>query len=733
MSDSAYAVAIQPDGKIVAAGPASSATTGMDFALVRYNVDGSLDDGGPNDTTPGDSFGNQGIVTTDLTGGDDNVLAVRIQSDGKIVVAGFANYGIFQGDFGVARYNADGTLDDGGPNDSTPGDSFGDQGIKIIDFDGGPDLAFDIALQGDGYLVAGYSWSGTDFDVALTRLLANGQVDTTFGDVGDQGKVTTDFGSSHDIGLDMAIAADGKIVVGGHTTLPGTFDFALVRYLSDGKRDSSFGNDGKVAGPDFAGASDYGYGVAIQPEDQKILLAGSADMGTETDFGLARYLASGQLDPAFDGDGDSDGKITTDFLGGDDMAGGLAVSPDGKIVAAGVAHNGTNYDFALARYLPDGERDSGFGSDGKVMTPIPGTDADNRGRDCALDADNKIVLAGFGPYPPGSDSDFIVARYLPGPPDIAITGFAVNQTDSTLLDVSYHVWNSQPGAFDIGLYASVDGIDPGTLLMTQRIDDPTDLALGSHSVTITPDFTDVEYEYWLMARLDANSQVEEGDESNNNLLFEGGIFQALDGTVYVYGSSGVDPVDISLDAVNDEFDVTLNGQPAVSYATAGVSAFHVRTYEDDDTMTVGTDVAVSLLAFSGDGADDIYGGADDDVLYGGPGSDWLRGQGGDDSLYGGDGIDNILGAEGDDLIEGEVGDDILEGQAGDDLIYGGLGSDQIDGGLGNDSIHGGEDNDYLYGRDGDDYIEGGPGHDYIYGGNDDDTIDTGLGLDFAHG
>src|SRR5881396_965906 len=110
--DEASAVAIQADGKIVAAGYALNASTGnYDFALARYNIDGSLDDATASDITPGDQFGTGGKVTTDFAGGSDKAAAIAIQSDGKIVVAGLAFNTRGNDDFALARYNPDGSLD----------------------------------------------------------------------------------------------------------------------------------------------------------------------------------------------------------------------------------------------------------------------------------------------------------------------------------------------------------------------------------------------------------------------------------------------------------------------------------------------------------------------------------------------------------------------------------------------------------------------------------------------
>ena len=126
--DRGTAVAIQPDGKIVVAGIASAGTAG-NFALARYNTDGSLDA----------SFGSLGKVTTDFSGGNDGPSGVAIQSDGKIVAAGFDG-----ANFALIRYNANGS----------PDTSFGTFGKVTTDFSGGADAAAYIAIQADGKIVA---------------------------------------------------------------------------------------------------------------------------------------------------------------------------------------------------------------------------------------------------------------------------------------------------------------------------------------------------------------------------------------------------------------------------------------------------------------------------------------------------------------------------------------------------------------------------------------------------
>jgi uncharacterized delta-60 repeat protein len=129
-------VAVQADGKILVAGTASgTGSFDSDFALARYNIDGSLDS----------SFGDDGRVTTDFAGRVDRAFAVAVQADGKIVVAGYSyDSGIFDSsDFALVRYNTDGSLDT----------SFGGDGRVTSDFAGSADIANAVAVQADGKIV----------------------------------------------------------------------------------------------------------------------------------------------------------------------------------------------------------------------------------------------------------------------------------------------------------------------------------------------------------------------------------------------------------------------------------------------------------------------------------------------------------------------------------------------------------------------------------------------------
>jgi uncharacterized delta-60 repeat protein len=380
--DRGNAVALQSDGKMIVAGYATGSS--QDFALARYNTDGSLDT----------SFGVGGTVTTDFSSNTDSAAGVAVQSDGKIILVG-ATDSTGAGDFALARYTASGSLDS----------SFGSGGKVTTDFSRRIDGARAVALQGDGKIVvAGLSYTvgktgyNGDDEIALARYNTDGSLDTSFG---SRGKVLTSIGSGAAVTYGVALQGDGKIVVSG-SALGNSGDFAIARYTAGGRLDTTFGSGGTVL-TDFAGHADQAFGVAIQG-DGKIVAVGETNPGSGyDDFALARYTTSGSLDTTFG----SGGKVTTDFAGNYDRAYGVAIQSDGKIVAAGRG----GLDFALARYNSDGGLDTGFGSGGKVSTDFAGY-YNQEAIAVAIQSDGKIVLAGYTSNSTGDNSDFALARYL---------------------------------------------------------------------------------------------------------------------------------------------------------------------------------------------------------------------------------------------------------------------------------------------------------------------------------
>ena len=412
--DYAGGVAVQSDGKIVAAGSSytDAASTAGTFALARYNTDGTLD------TT----FSGDGKVTTAFTGLSE-VWAVAIQPDGKIVAVGEANavWSDYECGasctFALARYNPNGTLDTTFGTLVAPGVRDG----KVTTSMGGP--AWAAVLQPDGKIVVagGSEVAGT---FALARYNPNGTLDTTFD--GD-GKVTTPFfGPFFGPAWAVALQPDGKIVASG-----GTGAFALARYNANGTLDTTFSGDGRVT----TSSTGPAYSVKVQP-DGKIVAAG----GWST-FDLARYNANGTLDTTFDGDG----RVATSFGGCCSEAYAAAIRSDGRIVVAGTFYpgvfGGAGQVVALARYNTNGALDTTFDGDGRVTTAFaPGA---AYAYAVALQADGGIVVAGEAWST--TDGGFALARYLVDttPPETTIDSGTNGTVGSTSATFSF---SSEPGA-----------------------------------------------------------------------------------------------------------------------------------------------------------------------------------------------------------------------------------------------------------------------------------------------
>jgi uncharacterized delta-60 repeat protein len=388
--DFAYSLAIQTDGKIVVAGKAyNKITNNFDFALARYNSNGSLDN----------TFDGDGKLNTDFFGSDDGASALAIQLDGKIVVAGQAiNPNTNDYDFALARYNSNGTLDN----------TFDGDGKQTTNFFGGYDFVYSLAIQLDRKIVvAGQAFNSNtnNNDFALARYNSNGSLDNTFD--GD-GKLTTNFNGGNDIAYSLALQQDGKIVVAGQAVNPNTGnDFALARYNSSGSLDNTFDGDGKLT-TNFNGGNDIAYSLIVQ-KNGKIIVAGQAfNPNTNNyDFALACYNGNETLDNTFD----RDGKLTGFYLPIDTKLAAIVLQTDGKIVVAGQAFNPNtnNYDFALARYNSNGSLDTSFDRDGKQTTDFIG--GNDYAYALAIQTNGKIVVAGVVYNPNTGQSDFALARY----------------------------------------------------------------------------------------------------------------------------------------------------------------------------------------------------------------------------------------------------------------------------------------------------------------------------------
>lgn len=383
--DYARAMAVAADGKIILAGQRYE--NAGDFTLLRLSRDGDVDT----------AFGEEGVVATQVGSGADIAYAVGVQKDGKIVAAGSTAVGSTDLDFGLVRYNEDGSLDE----------SFGDGGIVITKFGADSDVPYALVIQDDGKIVLGgtsnQGSSGTGQDFALARYNSDGSLDDSFG---EGGKVVTPITSSSGGDIVYALAL---MEVEGETMIlaaGGEGDFKAARYHEDGSLDLTFGEGGKIDG--MVGST-IGTARAIAPTaNGEIVLAGHHTH----DFTVVRLLEDGSPDVSF---GEAGVAITKVSETNWDEAKGLALEADGKIVVGGWVYEGvgTSGNFALVRYTEDGGLDTEFGEGGIVVTEMSAPQRRDEGSAVLLQSDERVpavrvLLAGSAS---ASNSDFAVSRY----------------------------------------------------------------------------------------------------------------------------------------------------------------------------------------------------------------------------------------------------------------------------------------------------------------------------------
>ena len=387
-------VLLQPDGRIVLAGSVVDTFSG-DFALVRYNTDGSLDGG----------FDGDGKALLELGMAGDSVYATAVQPDGKIVCVGYVFDG-WTSQAGVSRFNADGT----------PDVTFGVKGSVI--YAQQKESAYgvfanDVAIQSDGKIVFSIASSGS-FPYTVVRLNTDGSYDETFG---NGGTVTFPVGTALDEAAGLELQTDGKIVLAGVShNADLTSGPSIVRLKNDGTPDATFGAGGKVltTDPAISGLVDA---LALSP-DGKIILAGGGFVANDYTYFTTRYNTNGTIDASFGGTG-----AVYTSIGGYDNATMIAVQPDGKIIVGGITHPGAS----AVRYNPNGTLDNSFDRDGKLVVPGELSLYTAFG-DVAIQPNGKINFVGSERIPVGTFGierfNAAVFRFNPdGSPD---TSFGVN-------------------------------------------------------------------------------------------------------------------------------------------------------------------------------------------------------------------------------------------------------------------------------------------------------------------
>lgn len=342
-------------------------------------------------------------------------LATVFQPDGKAIVVGSAE-DLTNGnrDFAISRLNTDGTLDT----------TFNGDGRALVPFNllgaaGGDDVATSVALQQDGKIVVGgYAQASEngDYDFAVVRLNFDGSPDLTFG---NGAKVTVGFqlgGSLDDRASGVAVADDGKIILGGtaQRTFFGDTDFAIARLTSEGTLDTTFSSDGLKIVPFNSGGdrTDVAQAVAVQPNGA-IVIAGGAQRSRsgDYDFAIARVTADGGMDKSFAGTG----KRTVPFNRGDDEA--TSVTLQGTdILMGGYVQNSSDgsYDIAAVRLKSSGNLDRSFGIRGKQTAGFDlGGFNDDAGFAVTTQADGRVIVAGRAQLTDTGNYDFAVVRLTP--------------------------------------------------------------------------------------------------------------------------------------------------------------------------------------------------------------------------------------------------------------------------------------------------------------------------------
>jgi uncharacterized delta-60 repeat protein len=390
-----FDIAVQPDGKIVAVGGASATGAFWDFIVLRYNADG----------TPDAGFGTGGRAIVSVVAGSDAANAVVIQPDGKIVVGGYAQNAAGSSDFAILRLNADGSRDEG----------FGVKGATTFSVGTvSGDNVSGLALQASGNetRIIAVGPSGTaPLQFAAIRLSANGAVDNGFG---TNGVSIISVGGFQDSAADVAVDSAQRIVIGGTYRFNaggGSFrdDFAVVRLTADGAPDTTFSGDGKLTTNFSTLSAIRSVQIANIGGEEKIYASGIVFRNSANDFAVVRYKSNGDLDTTFN----TTGRVMTAVGTNEDQIHDSVVQPDGKLIVAGFTGNGTNgsnKDFALMRYNVNGTIDTSFGSCGKIVTHI-GSNVDIAWG-VALQEDGRVVAT--GEVQNGSTSvDGAITRYKP--------------------------------------------------------------------------------------------------------------------------------------------------------------------------------------------------------------------------------------------------------------------------------------------------------------------------------
>ena len=271
----------------------------------------------------------------------------------------------------------------------------GGSGDNVVsrNFSPGPDVGYDVAVQSDGKLVVVGTASGVTM---VLRFTAHGHLDTTFG---DRGRVFLAAGRGFNFASSVEIDAEDRIVFAGRGGGRGG-RMVVGRLTSEGDLDPTFGDAGGVL-LDFTAGDDWAWDLGIEP-DGHVVAVGAAE-GARFAMAIARLDDSGVPDPGFD----RDGRRLLSLDAGEEIGADVAVVPAGGVVVAGYSSGGGG-QMAAVRVTDDGRIDRAFGTNGWAAVDF------GRGVDLAwgvaIEPEGEIVLAGRAA---GGKGRFAVARLSP--------------------------------------------------------------------------------------------------------------------------------------------------------------------------------------------------------------------------------------------------------------------------------------------------------------------------------
>ncbi len=527
---------------------------------------------------------------------------IAVLPNGQTLIAGGVSALGGERDFNLLRLHVDGSIDD----------SFG---RKTFDFDGRTDDASRILLQPDGKIILiGTSFAGESGRIAILRLTAEGNIDTTFG--GGDGRSLIDPGSNSNAEVGSALLlTNGQIVVGGNNAI-----FRVT--ATQGVLDPTFSGDGRMS---LLADGRAGLVQSMFVDGAGNLSAAMYITGFRTEYGIFRVKTNGDLDETFSADGRA---FAT--AGGNDVF--ILPASGNRTVIANIGGFGDAIN--VRRMNADGGLDSSFGNNsanplnnGTTRIVIPGG---TLGLRAVVPTRNGAFLA-LGQVGAGNARNGFVTRFNPaGEADAAFGNNGVANIDAFAGDAFSSIAVAPDGKIAVAGFSSESSENDEFAYRTS------------------------------VARL-----------IGTNAKPDVRITQT--GTLLVNGSELAETIIIS-DTSAGRVSVSINGI-TTTFPARNVKRQSVFAAGGNDVIEMRSTVGKTFEANGEAGNDRITGNGKANILRGGDGNDTLIGLGGNDALIGNAGDDSLLGGSGDDYLEGGDGNDTLHGAAGADILAGGPGTD----------------------------------------------------------